>query len=194
MPTLRGISCACTLSLALVIPSPVRAQTHIASGVRETIEATEGRALSDWDARVEQMIRRGELKLREDQPSEDGTHRTEWYQQLHKGVRVEGGDVWRETEGGKTTAIEGTIFTGITVNPVPKLTRAEVLAAFQALTPDGAGPSLPPELIVWPKPDGTFLLAYRARIFTAAGSTVYALDASTGAEVSKEEEAAAPKN
>ena len=194
MRTLRGISCACTLSLAFLTTPALCAQTHTLPAGREAIEATEGRALSEWDGRVAQMIHRGELKLREDEPSEDGTHRNQWYQQLHKGVRVEGGDVWRELTDGKTTALEGTVFSGITVDPVPKLTRAEALAAFQALTPDGAGPSLPPELIVLPRPDGTYVLAYRARIFTSAGATVYALDASTGAEVSREAEAEVPKN
>ena len=194
MRSLREISCACTLSLALVTTPALCAQTHPLPAGREAIEATEGRALSEWDGRVAQMIHRGELKLREDELSEDGTHRNQWYQQLHKGVRVVGGDVWRELTDGKTTALEGTVFSGITVDPVPKLTRAEALAAFQALTPDGAGPSLPPELIVLPRPDGTFVLAYRARIFTSAGATVYALDASTGAEVSREAEAEVPKN
>lgn len=170
-----------------------RAQTSAAAGARETIEANEGRELLEWDRRIAQMIRRGELKLREEQPSDDGVHHDEWFQQLHKGVRVDGGDVWRQTENGKTTAVEGTIFTGITVNPVPKLTRDEALAAFQTLAPDGAGPSLPPELIVLPRPDGTFVLAYRARVFTASGATVYSLDASTGVEVMREEEAGPPK-
>jgi hypothetical protein len=176
----------------MVTAVTVCGQTQGAAGVREAIEATEGRTLLEWDRRIAQMIRRGELKLREEQASEDGVHHDEWYQQLHKGVRVEGGDVWRQTQGGITTALEGAIFTGITVNPVPTLTRDEALTAFRALTPDGAGPSLPPELIVLPRPDGTYVLAYRARIFTTAGATVYALDASTGAEVMREEEAAAP--
>jgi hypothetical protein len=194
MRMLRTIAWACTLSAALVPTLAVRAQQLAATGARETIEANEGRELLEWDRRIVQMIRLGELKLREEQPSEDGTHQDEWYQQLHKGVRVDGGDVWRQTEGGKTTAIEGTIFKGIAVNPVPKLTRDEALAAFQALTPDGAGPSLQPELIVLPRPDGTFTLAYRARIFIDSGSTVYWLDASTGAEVMREEETGPPKN
>ena len=132
------------------------------------------------------MIRRGELKLREDEPSEDGTHHDQWYQQLHKGVRVEGGDVWRQSTAGRRRHSRARYSAASRSNPVPKLTRAEALAAFQALTPDGAGPSLPPELIVLPRPDGTFVLAYRARIFTSAGATVYALDASTGAEVMRE--------
>ena len=194
MPTLRGISCACTLSLLCVAPVAVCTQTHTAGSGRETIEAADDRALSEWDRRVAEMIRRGELKLREDQPSENGARRHEWYQQLYKGVRVEGGNVWRETEDGKTTALEGSVFTGIDLNPVPKRTRAEAQTAFQALTPDGAGPSRPPELVVLPRSDGTYVLAYRARVFTAAGAIVYALDASTGAEVSREEEAGAPKN
>jgi hypothetical protein len=194
MGGLRTIAWACTLSTALVPPVVLCAQTPGAAGARETIEANEGRALLEWDRRVSQMIRRGELRLRDEQPSDDGIHQDEWYQQLHKGVRVEGGDVWRQTEGGKTTALEGSIFTGIVVNPVPKLTRDEALTAFQALTPDGAGPSLPPELIVLPRPDGTFVLAYHARIFTAGGATVYALDASSGAEVMREDEAGPPKN
>jgi outer membrane protein assembly factor BamB len=194
MRSVREIAYACTVSATLVAAAPVCAQTSSAAGGRETIEANEGRALSEWDGRIAEMIRRGELKLREEQPSDDGVHHDEWYQQLHKGVRVEGGDVWRQTERGKTTALEGTIFTGIKVNPVPKLTREEALSAFQALTADGAGPSLQPELIVLPRPDGSYVLAYRARIFTSSGTTVYALDASTGAEVWREEEAAAPKD
>jgi hypothetical protein len=193
MLTLQGISCVCTLSAVLVSAVAVSRQTQGAAGVREAIEASEGRTLLEWDRRIVQMIRRGELKLREEQASEDGVHHDEWYQQLHKGVRVEGGDVWRQTQGGTTTALEGTIFSGIAVNPVPKLTRDDALTAFRALTPDGAGPGLPPELIVLPKSDGTYVLAYRARIFTTAGATVYALDASTGAEVMREEETAAPK-
>ena len=194
MCTLRTIARACTLSVVLVAAGAVCAQTPGEAGARETIEANESRALLEWDRRIAEMIRRGELRLREEQTSEDGVHHDAWYQQLHKGVRVEGGEVWRQTEGGKTTALEGAILTGITVNPVPKLTRDEALTAFLALTPDGAGPSLPPELIVLPRPDGTYVLAYRARIFTTTGATVYALDASTGAEVMREEEATAPKN
>lgn len=201
MLTLREISCVCTLWAAFVAAATIpgraqgapSAQAQGAAGVRESIEATEGRALLEWDRRIAQMIRRGELKLREEQTSEDGIHHDLWYQQLHKGVRVEGGDVWRQTEGGTTTALEGTIFTGIALNPVPKLTRDEALTAFRALTPEGAGPSLPPELIVLPRSDGTYVLAYRARIFTSAGATVYALDASTGAEIMREEETAAPE-
>jgi hypothetical protein len=177
----------------LVTAIAVSAQTPAAPGARETIAADEGGALSEWDGRVRQMIRRGELKRRQEQTSEDGVRRDEWFQQLHKGVPVDGAEVWRQQEGEKTTAIEGTIFTGIHVNPVPKLTRAEALAAFQALTPDGPGPSMLPQLVILPRSDGTFVLVYRARVYTSAGATVYALDASTGAEVMREPEPSVPE-
>ena len=193
MRSLRGIACACTLSASLVTPFSSFAQTPGGPAGRETIAAADGGALSEWDRRVRLMIQRGELKRREEQVSEDGARRDEWFQQLHKGVPVDGAEVWRQQDRGKTTAIEGTIFSGIRVNPVPKLTRAEALAAFQALTPDGAGPSLPPQLMIRAMPGETFVLVYRARVFTAEGAAVYALDASTGAQVSKDPEPSVPE-
>jgi hypothetical protein len=169
-------------------------RAEAAAARQETITASEERSLAEWDKRVTRMIRMGELKLREEHRSDDGTRRDQWFEQLHKGVPIVGAEVWRQLDGRKTIALEGTIYVDVDVNPVPKLTRAEALIAFQALATGGPGPSLLPQLAVLPGSDGTCRLVYRARVYSGTELTLYSLDASTGAEVAKEVEPNAPQN
>lgn len=164
-----------------VVPSPV------------LIEATTDATLAEWDRKVTRMIRQGELKLRDEQPSADLTRREQWFVQLHKGVPVAGTEVWRETQGSKTVALEGSIFADVAVNPVPKLTREEALAVFIALAKGGPGPSLAPVLLVLPQLGGKFVLVYQARVFTGDELTLYSINASTGGVVSAETEVSPPQ-
>src|SRR5215831_13730822 len=86
-----------------------------------TISAATEASLVEWDRKVSQLVRRGDLKLREEKPSDDGTRREEWFVQVHKGVPVLGTEVWRQAEGKKAIAIEGSIYDSIPLNPKPKL-------------------------------------------------------------------------
>ena len=81
------------------------------------------------------------------------------------------------------TEAEGTIYEKIAIDPVPKLTRGEIMVAVTALLPGSAGPSRPPELVVLPTAGGAYVLAYRARVFDGSQLVVHYLDASTGAVV-----------
>jgi hypothetical protein len=147
------------------------------------IETPNDAARFEWEKRVAQMIRHGQLKLREEQISSDQTKRDQWFVQLYKGVPVIGAEVWRQMEAKKTVALEGTFYTGIDLNPVPKLTRLEAQDALAAQAPDSPGPSLPPTLGILPRPDGTFVLVYQGRVFANGTVTLYSLDAKTGAVV-----------
>jgi hypothetical protein len=173
-------------------PAP-STSTTAAPPAPTTIDAQTDATRAEWDLKISHMVRRGELKLTKETPSEDGTRREQWFVQLHKGVPVVGTEVWRESEENKTVAIEGTLFTGIVLNPVPRLTREEALAAFVALANGGPGPSLAPVLMVLPQPAGKFVLVYQARVFTGTDLTLYAIDGSTGAVVQADREMGAPR-
>ncbi len=131
------------------------------------------------------MIRSGALQLRDQRVSAPGV-RDEWFVQRHKGVPVEGTEVWRRLRDRTTVGIEGTMYRDIDIDPVPKLTRAEAQAALQALAPERLGPSRAPELVVLPDSDGAYTLTYKARAFSGTELVTHYLDARTGRLVRSE--------
>jgi hypothetical protein len=181
----RGLVLAVSVATAVAAHAQTKAPVSPHPGlVRVVADTPESR--TEWDGRLARMVKSGALKVRDERaPSSNGPH-DQWLDQLHKGVPVVGGDVWRRLEGGVLTAAEGTIYEKIAINPVPKLTRGEVMVAVTALVPGSAGPSRPPELVVLPTAGGAYVLAYRARIFTGTELVVHYLDASTGAVVLSE--------
>jgi hypothetical protein len=176
-------------ALAFAIGGSVAAQAPAPPGHpgQQAFASDTPASLASWDRRTASMIRRGELKRTEVRSSEDGARRDEWFEQLYKGVPVAGAEVWRRIEAGRTAALEGTIYTGVDLNPVPKLTRAEAAERLATLG-KGLGPGLPPELVVLPTADGHYRLVYQARIFTGVELTLYSLDASSGDVVSAQAE------
>jgi hypothetical protein len=137
--------------------------------------------LAEWDARVTRMLRNGELRVREVTPDAAVKGRTQQrLTQIHKGVPVFGGDVTRSLEGGRTVGILGALYTGISVDAVPTLTRAEAAAIFDHLSPGSGAPGRAPELIVLPTEDGQYVLTYRARIPTRNDVEMTFIDAETG--------------
>lgn len=151
-----------------------------------------GDALAEWNRRVTSMIRHGELRLASERTSPDGRQRDQWFAQRYKGVQVDGTEVWRRLEGRRPMAIEGTIYTGIDIDPVPKLTRSEALDRFAELAGGSLGPSLQPELAVLPIAGGGYRLVYQARVFTGPALTRYSIDASKGDVVAAEAETGPP--
>jgi hypothetical protein len=150
-----------------------------------TISTTDEASLVAWDRKVSQLLRRGDLKLREEKPSDDGKVREEWLVQVHKGVPVVGTEVWRQAEGKKPIAIEGSIYPSITLNPKPKLSLQEARVVFITLAKGSPGPSQPPVLVILPQPD-KFVLVYQARVLTGTDLMLYSIDASTGDVVASE--------
>jgi hypothetical protein len=171
-------------------PAPGTAPAH--PGLeRVAVETAEQRTA--WESRLARMVRTGALRVRERRQGTAPGRQDQWLVQLHRGVPVQGAEVWRRVEGQSLVAAEGTLFKEVDVNPVPKLTRTEIVEALAQLAPGTLGPSRPPELIVLPTPDGRYALVYRARLFTGTALTTYYLDADTGAVVLSEEAPAAPE-
>jgi hypothetical protein len=150
-----------------------------------TISTSNEGSLAEWDRKVSQLLRRGDLKLREEKPTDAGKVREEWFVQVHKGVPVLGTEVWRQAEGKKTIAIEGAIYPAISLDPKPKLSLEEARVVFITLANGSPGPSQRPALVILPQPD-RFVLVYQARVLTGADLTLYSIDASTGEVVASE--------
>ena len=175
---------AVSVAAAVTAPAQTPAPAEHPGLVRVLADTPEARA--QWDRRLARMVSSGALKVREQRDASPSGPRDQWLDQLHKGVPVVGGELWRRLEGGALVAAEGTIYEKITINPVPRLTRLEVQAAATALAPESAGPSRPPELLVLPTAKGDYALVYRIRVFNGTELVVHYLDASTGAVVLSE--------
>ncbi len=178
--TLVRVGCASLPILALLLAThDGEAQTqsrphHIAASSRAELRS--------WDAVVDSMDRRGDLRLRQrrnDPLRESRTH--DRFDQYYRGVRVFGGDVARQSEQELTVSIFGTVYDGIGLDPAPSISASEARERIAEL----AGADLPdaynPEIVVLPRDEGGYDLAYRGRAFGEHGLFMYFVDAHTGA-------------
>lgn len=146
---------------------------------RRQVSAATADGLAEWTRRIATLVASGALVLRDSQRGPD-ERLDEWFVQHHRGVPVAGGEVWRRTEHGTVTAVEGTLYEDIPVDTEPGLTAEQARKAFERINPEGLGPSLPPRLVVLPTPDGSYALVYAARIFADGTLSLVYLDATTG--------------
>ena len=134
--------------------------------------------LRDWDVRLERMVRTGELRVRqrrEDRLIEGRIH--ERADQYYRGVRVFGGDIARQFQGGQLLSVFGTIYSGIAVEITPRVTEDEARAIAIGRAGISGGDAIRPELVILPV-DGRFDLAWRVRVASPRDITQYFIDAS----------------
>ncbi len=171
---------AFTSAPALVIDQAPAAQGHASLS---TIVPTSARALRDWDARTEAMLRTGELRVRQ---RRDDTllpgRLVERADQYHRGVRVHGADISRQLDDrGVLTSVFGSVYEGLDLSPDPTLTPDQVRTRIAALAGGEQAASNQPELLVLALDSGGFRLTWRMRAVTPAADIVqYFLDAATG--------------
>jgi bacillolysin len=156
----------------------------LAQGARRTtiIDARSATQLRDWDRRLDSMLRQGELRVRttrEDTLIKGRIHQRS--DQYYRGVRVFGGDVARQSTGGVTESVFGTLYEGIDVDPSPGIDENRAREILQERTGVELDPSLTPELVVLPLADGHYALAYRLRVKKRNDARQYFIDAHTGA-------------
>ena len=157
-PRLPG-SAVAAIILLLLGASPAGAQPP---DKRLTVAATYASTLRDWDSIVDIELRAGGLRRYDSRPNLYLPGRqSERFGQYHQGVPVYGADLVRQTEAGVTTAILGTLFTGIDVNTTPGLGLSEASAAFDGLTAPPFGLTGTPSLWVLPRGEGAYTLAWR---------------------------------
>ena len=148
-------------------------------------EATPGE-LQAWDARLDGMVRTGQLVVisRTDDPTlADRTH--EYAAQFVGGVPVLGAGVTRQFVGGATVSAFGTLHENLGINTVPGITAGEAAVHLERQTGARLADGQAPDLTVLPLPTGSYVLAYGAAlddgryhfVSAANGRLVHSLDA-----------------
>jgi len=98
--------------------------------------------LRQWDVQLDRMLRSGDLvvgRVFGDARVPGRSH--ERADQFYRGVKVFGGDVVRQIDGGQTVSIFGTLYVGIDLDVSPRLTQEDakaVLAHFVAQSENAA--------------------------------------------------------
>ena len=172
---------ASTLAAAQVPPGERATAVPVAVGAGATPAE-----LQAWDARIDGMLRTGELVVasRTSDPALPGrTH--EYAAQLAGGVPVVGAGVTRQFDRGVTVSAFGTLHENLALGTVPALTAAEAGDYLEQQTGARLGDGQQPELMVLPVPTGAYVLAFGAAFddgqyhFASAadGRLVYSVDA-----------------
>jgi Zn-dependent metalloprotease len=164
-----------TLALAVAAPVAVSAVEPL------RVAAVAGRQLAEWDQRVEAMLGRQELavrQVREDPLLPGRVH--ERFAQLHRGVPVYGGEVVRQRAGRLPVSIFASLFEGIGIGVAPALSPEAVLRAVERRGGTAFGRDGGPELVVLPV-SGGYLLAYKVRAVTRTDIRLFFVDAVSGA-------------
>jgi thermolysin len=177
-PLRRALAILAVLSAAFLTPAHPAAQ---AGAGRRAVTASRGRDVRAWDAQVTRMLRGGQLRSRGEEADllmEGRTH--ERLDQYHQGVRVFGGELVRQADGGQTISVYGVIYAGVRVNAEPVLSPQDAADIAAELTGTSVGPDPAPELVVLPGDDGGYVLAYRLRVLTEEDLTVFFINAETG--------------
>ena len=166
------------LSAAILLPAHPSAQ---AGSNRRAVTASDARDVRAWDAQITRMLRDGQLRSRGEEADlqlEGRSH--ERLDQYHNGVKVFGGELVRQADGGQAVSVFGLLYTGIGVDVEPALSPRDAAAIVEEMTGATVGPELAPELVVLPTDAGGYVLAYRLRVLTADDLAVFFIDAATG--------------
>lgn len=133
------------------------------------------------DARVERMLRGGELRLRErvDDALVPG-RRIERADQYHAGVPVFGGDVTRQLNGGQVVSIFGTLYEAIAVDTSASIAEPAARKIVEERSGVRLGDTRAGELTVLPLDSGAYALTWRIRAFDGNDLREYFVDAHSG--------------
>ncbi|HSP91129.1 MAG TPA: M4 family metallopeptidase [Vicinamibacterales bacterium] len=180
-PVRRSLAILAVLTTAFLTPAHPSAQS--ATGRRSVVTA-EGRDVRLWDAQITRMVRDGRLRSRgEEADLVLGGRSHERLDQYHQGVKVFGGELVRQANGGQTVSVIGALYADISLDVEPVLGPQEAAAVVADMTGVSVGPDRAPELVVLPTDDGGYALTYRVRVLTADDLAVFFVDAGTGALV-----------
>jgi Zn-dependent metalloprotease len=162
--------------LFLLVSGSALAQGHATAVSVTSASPTELRA---WDQQVDQMVRAGDLRVRESARDPLVAGRThERLDQYIRGVRISGGDLTRQTADNGTVSLFGMIHGDIDLSTTPRLGVDAARRAIAAAT-SGEVIGADPELVVLPLSDG-YHLAYYARAATPLDQISVFVDANDG--------------
>jgi thermolysin len=179
VPAARPLACALLVGGCLFPrEAPAQTRANATSIAPQTLTQ-----LREWDARVERMLRSGELRIREsreDPLMEGRTH--ERADQYYRGVRIFGADVARQLENGVLISVFGTIYPDVGAETSPRIDEDAVRAIVEARAGVSLGPARLPELVILPFED-RFVLTWQIRAASASDIRLYFVDARDGSIV-----------
>ena len=156
--------------------------TAFAQGGPRTLSATrEGQSeLRAVDLQIDQMIRSRDLRV-SDSPQDRllPARRHERLDQYHRGIRIVGGDLTRQTAPDGTVSVFGVLHPAIGLNTASALSPDAARSAIGRAV-DGQATGDLPELVVLPLSDG-YHLAYRGQAIKGIELVNVYVDANTGA-------------
>lgn len=149
------------------------------------LAVVQGQELRAWDAQIDRLVQGGDLRLLRTQADLLLPGRThERYTQLHRGVPIFGGEVVRQTDAAGAVSVFGTYHPDVQVDVRPTLSAGQaegIVAQLGQVRADVA-----PQLLVYPKDDGTYTLAWRLKVFVPNDSRyVVFVDAHDGSVVNR---------
>lgn len=172
-----ALTIAVALGVLAAAQRPPRENTGLAR-----ILAGSGRDLREWDDLLSTMERTRELRLRTTQPDTLVAGRThERLDQYYKGVPVFGGEVVREVDAQATRSVTATLYRGVSLDTNPTLSPDEAARVFARETGADAGTMVSPQLVILPRADGSYALAYRVAAVVRRALPVLFVNAKTGA-------------
>ena len=164
----HGASVGLIVWVVAVSGGPAAAQVPPGPGTAIPVavgaEAAPGE-LQAWDARLDGMIRTGQLVVmsRTDDPTlADRTH--EYAAQFVGGVPVLGAGVTRQFARGVTVSAFGTLRENLVLDTAPAITAGEAAVHLERQTGARLADGQAPELTVLPLPSGSYVLAYGAAL------------------------------
>lgn len=179
---IASVLTACTAGLVVTAAQDTNQSNQFR---RLSVASTQGGELRALDARIDQMSRSGELvrrSVRQDTVLADGrTH--ERYDQYVAGVRVFGGDIARQVQGGVTQSLNGTLFESLSIGTTPTLSESDALQRFNRLGAQSLGRDARAELVILALDPARPALTWRSHIWTAEGMMHTFIDAHSGAVV-----------
>ena len=167
---------ALALCLAL-LPATSRAQGRPTALAATRADAATLRAADDV---VESLVRSRALRIRGSETDPlVADRRHERFDQFHRGVRIVGGDVTRQTGADGTVSLFGMLHSGVDVDVDPALSADRARDAIAAAV-NGRWFGGDPELVVLPLPDG-YHLAYGGQAVAGLEIVNVYVDAKSGA-------------
>ena len=159
---------------------PLGARPHAVGQARVTALAVTARNVQDWDRTITDMVRSGQLRLRElvdDTLIAGRAH--ERFDEYYKGIRVFGGNTVRQMAGDQAVSIFSQLHPDISLDPTPRLSQNDVTERVRRLA-NGEKPAGDPELVILPLDSNQYALTYRVRVKTPTDRIIYFIDANSG--------------
>jgi Zn-dependent metalloprotease len=163
-----------------VLPSASPA-TAVPVGFAVRVAATDVSTVREWDARVDRMVREGDLLVirRENDTLLPGrTH--ERVRQAYKGVPVYGAEITRQTSQGVTLSLFGSLRGGIDLDVTPGIDADTARRRAAGTATVGPVQAAAPALVVLPLDDGRYALAWTIAVRTPTDLRTVFVDARNG--------------